>query len=90
MERILGHQTMKMATYTWPGYLPSPNLTALLNNEVSLLAAEKNQIKLVLLSFIGGGVSLGTSELMKYIFNGMAARTGVAVLLGSWMVKSLF
>ena len=88
MERILGHQTLKMATYTWPGFLPSQNLTSLLYNEVSILAAEKNQVKLVLLSYIGGGVSLGTSELIKYIINGMAARTGIAVLLGSWLLKS--
>ena len=77
-----------MATYTWPGFLPSQNLTSLLYNEVSILAAEKNQVKLVLLSYIGGGVSLGTSELIKYIINGMAARTGIAVLLGSWLLKS--
>ena len=36
MERSFGHPLLKSATYTWPGYLPSPYLTSLLRREVVL------------------------------------------------------
>ena len=88
MGRILGHPTLKTATYAWPGFLPSPSLTPLLRSEVSLLAAEKNRLKVVLFSYIGGGFSLGTCELIEYLFSSVAGRT-LIVLLGIWMLKLL-
>ena len=90
MERILGHQTLKSATYTWPGYLPSPSLTPLLFKEAPLLTAEMNDVKVVLLSFMAGGVkgiTLGTSELVKYFLAGQAVRI-LIVLCGYILVKT--
>ena len=89
MDRILGHQTLKVATYTWPGFFTSPSLTPLLRKEVSLLAAEKNQVGVVVISYIGGGVIAGTTELVKYLLNGVGGRILVA-LLAVWMFKILF
>ena len=86
MDRILGHQNLKMATYTWPGFFPSPCLTPLLRKEVSLLAAEKNQVGVVVISYVGGGVTAGTTELVKYLFNGVVGRI-LVVLLAIWMFK---
>ena len=88
MERILGHQTLKSATYTWPGYLPSPSLTSLLFKEAPLLTAEMNDVKVVLLSFMAGGITLGTSELVKYLLAGMAVRI-LLVLYGYMLVKTV-
>ena len=89
MDRILGHQTLKGATYTWPGFFKSPSLTPLLRKEVSLLAAEKNQVGVVVISYIGGGVTAGTTELVKYLFNGIGGKI-LVVLLAVWMFKILF
>ena len=89
MDRILGHQTLKVATYTWPGFFTSPSLTPLLRKEVSLLAAEKNQVGVVVISYIGGGVIAGTTELVKYLLNGVGGRI-LVVLLAVWMFKILF
>ena len=89
MDRILGHQTLKVATYTWPGFFTSPSLTPLLRKEVSLLAAEKNQVGVVVISYIGGGVIAGTTELVKYLLNGIGGRI-LVVLLAVWMFKILF
>ena len=85
----MGHQTLKVATYTWPGFFTSPSLTPLLRKEVSLLAAEKNQVGVVVISYIGGGVTAGTTELVKYLFNGVGGRI-LVVLLAVWMFKILF
>ena len=87
MERILGHPTLKSATYTWPGYLPSPSLTPLLFKEPPLLTAEMNDVKVVLLSFMAGGITLGTSELVKYLLAGQAVRI-LIVLCGYILVKT--
>ena len=77
---------MKTATYKWPGFFPSPNLTPLLREEVSLMAAEMNQVRVVMISYVGGGVVAGTTELVKYLFNGVVGRT-LIVLMAAWMFK---
>ena len=90
MERSFGHPLLKSATYTWPGYLPSPYLTSLLRREVGqccarqipwtarclnnnkillkagLVAAEKNQVAVVLVSMVCGP-GLGVWELGRYL-----------------------
>jgi len=69
MERSFGHPLLKSATYTWPGYLPSPYLTSLLRREAGLVAAEKNQVAVVLVSMVCGP-GLGVWELGRYLISG--------------------
>ena len=51
MERSITNNLLKTATYTWPNFIPSPYLTPLLSSEVSLVSAEKNRAKVLLLRY---------------------------------------
>ena len=86
MDRILGQPALKVATYTWPGFFTSPHLTPLLRKEVSLAAAEKNRIRVVAISYLGGGVAPGTEELIGYLFHGTVGRI-LMVMIAVWMFK---
>ena len=87
MERVLSHPKLKEATYTWPGFIPSPYLTPLLQRESSLLKVERNRAMVVLTGFVGGGVRLGIWELVKYLTTGTFAKMYV-IFLGIWMWQS--
>ena len=42
--------------------------------EVSLAAAEANRIRVVAISYVGGGIAAGTTELVGYFFHGVVGR----------------
>lgn len=83
LKIVVSQKALKSATFSWPGYFPSPNLTSILKSEVSMWAAEKNQLKIVLLSYFAG-FGLGTFELAKYSFTGKIPQTMI-VLIGLWI-----
>ena len=83
VKAVISQKALKSATFSWPGYFPSPNLTSILKSEVSIWAAEKNQLKIVLLSYFAG-FGLGTFELTKYFFTGKIPQTMI-VVIGLWI-----
>ena len=42
--------------------------------ELSLAAAERNRIRVVAISYVGGGVAAGTAELVGYLRHGVVGR----------------
>ena len=102
-ERILAHSTLKQvrtvvhnitltscqATYTWPGYLPSPHLTSLLASQASLLASHRNALLVVVASYAAAGLGPGTSQLLVYLTSRPAAPVILAVLV-FWSVMVQF
>ena len=87
MGHVFSHPILKEATYTWPGFIPSPYLTPLLQKEASLIKVERNRLLVVLTGFVGGGVRLGAWELVKYLTTGTLAKMYV-VILGVWIWRS--
>ena len=83
VKTIISQKALKSATFSWPGYFPSPSLTSILKSEVSIWAAEKNQLQIVLLSYFAG-FGLGTFELTKYFFTGKIPQTMI-VVIGLWI-----
>lgn len=79
MERSFAHPLLKSATFTWPGYLPSPHLSSLLKKEAGLVAAEKNRAAVVLVSMVSGP-DLGVRELAKYLLSGGMGSVFLATL----------
>ena len=77
-ERLLSHPMLKSATYTWPGYIPSPHLTKLLQKEGSLALVERNRAIIVLMGF-QGGIVLGLQELVKYALGGWHAVVSLGI-----------
>ena len=87
-DRLLSHPLLKAATYTWPGFIPSPHLTALLKKEGSFVLAERNRALVVLLG-LSGGLFLGLKELIKYLFEGWHGGViwGILILIFSYSFK---
>ena len=54
--------------------------------EVSLAAAEKNRIRVVAISYVGGGVAAGTAELVGDLSHGIVGRI-VMVMIAALMFK---
>ena len=79
-DRLLSHPLLKAATYTWPGFIPSPHLTALLEKEGSFVLAERNRALVVLLG-LSGGLLLGLKELIKYLFDGWHGGVSLGILI---------
>ena len=79
---VMNHPVLKKATYTWPGYIPSPHLTSLLRREGGLMLSERNRLMVVMMSFLEGGVCLGSLEMVKYVSSGV---TGILVAAGLGM-----
>ena len=79
-DRLLSHPLLKAATYTWPGFIPSPHLTALLKKEGSFVLAERNRALVVLLG-LGGGLLLGIKELIKYLFDGWHGGVSLGIFI---------
>ena len=78
-DRLLSHPRLKTATYTWPGFIPSPNLTTLLWKEGTLAQVERNRALIVLLGF-KGGLFLGVKELVKYVLSGTSGVVSLGVI----------
>ena len=54
---------------------------------MSLAAAEKNRIRVVAISYVGGGVAAGTAELVGYLSQGVVGRI-VMVMIAALMFKT--
>ena len=77
-DRLLSHPILKSATYTWPGFIPSPHLTKLLQKEGSFALVERNRAIIVLMGF-EGGLFLGLKELLKYALAGWHATISLGI-----------
>ena len=81
-DRLLSHSVLKSATYTWPGFIPSPHLTNLLRKEGGMALVERNRALIVLMGF-SGGIFLGTKEFFKYLIDGWHGGVSLCVLLAA-------
>eukprot|EP00092_Neocalanus_flemingeri_P017258 GFUD01018661.1.p1 GENE.GFUD01018661.1~~GFUD01018661.1.p1 ORF type:complete len:402 (-),score=99.65 GFUD01018661.1:1627-2772(-) len=81
LSHVLSHPVLKSATYTWPGYIPSPHLTSLLYQEAGMILSERNRLMVVMMSFLEGGVFMGLPELVKYAGRGSVGML-LAVMIG--------